>query len=103
MADFRGDFATHADRILDHVGDGNATYTPSGGDPETVKVLVDEDADVIGELGLVTGKRTEIEFLVAEVSEPAKGATVVLGSDSWVLGSLVRRDGITARVVARHA
>lgn len=68
-----------------------AVYTPAMGSPIACEVLVDRGVQVLGEFGNVTGRRTEITFL-APAFAPAKGESVSVGSETWVLETLLDAD-----------
>lgn len=77
----------------------DATYTPSGGDPATVKVLVNDRSRSTQDK---QGSRSRVHTLrgslrVSEVAELGRGDTILLGGEQLVfkvLPSSVNNDGL---------
>lgn len=84
-----------------------ATYTPPGGGTAVAcTVLVDREAQDFGEGDApVSGQRVAVALQLAEVSSPAKGGLVVIGTgisaERWVLYREIKRDESRAYWVVR--
>ncbi|MFW6344709.1 MAG: head-tail joining protein [Halomonas sp.] len=67
----------------------DATYTPDGGDPVTVRVVLDRNVErtVAGMQGATMEARTQLTAHSDDLGEASRGDTVTLGSETWRLVS----------------
>jgi hypothetical protein len=84
-----------------------ATYTPPGEGAESVSISVILDKEVerwsVGSYGAsIATSRDEITFRKAQVA-PVRGATVLIGGDSYTLTEVVEDDDIIIIVAAIKA
>ena len=65
----------------------DATYTPQGGAPATVRVVLDQNVErtIAGMQGATMEARTQITGFSDELGEASRGDVVVLGTDTWRL------------------
>jgi len=72
-----------------------ATYTAPGGSATSCTVIPDYSVKLIdGDTGEIVGTGTTLAFLVSEIADPARDATVLITSTSvtWVVQEVADRD-----------
>ena len=94
--------AAFADAGLCDVGD----YTPivdgvAGGVLAGVRVYVERDVQQIGEFGQIIAPRTQIAYLLADVT-PTKGGRIVVDGQAWINTDNVGDDGSLSRWIVRR-
>jgi len=67
----------------------DATYTPNGGDPVTVRVVLDRNVErtIAGMQGATMESRTQLTGYTADIGDADRGDTVTLGAETWRLVS----------------
>ena len=97
---FKDNLATDVDKVflnLDEFGE-NITYTPSGGDPKTIKAIVNRDAfePEFQEDGRMY-RREGVIFISTDsekgIASPGYKDTVTFNSETWAIVS-IRNDGM---------
>ncbi|KGE78270.1 hypothetical protein FP66_04555 [Halomonas salina] len=65
----------------------DATYTPGGGAPATVRVVVDRNVErsLPGMQGAAMESRTQITGYSDDLGEARRGDTIEVGAETWVL------------------
>lgn len=70
-----------------------ATYTAPGGGATSCTVILDHSVKLIdGETGELVGTGTTAAFLVSEIADPARDATVLVGATTYVVQEIADRD-----------
>lgn len=83
------------------VGD-DATFTPAGGAAISCRVILErgvmmQPASLVAQ---VYERGTTIEAQLAEIlAEPKRGDTFTVGSDTFIVQSIDRNDGLTVRAI----
>lgn len=80
----------------------DATYTPDGGAPVSVRVILDHDVDLIG-LGFsdITDRRTVIGIRKSEIAAPGRNDTILVGATTYTVDVVIADDSIEAQVAVR--
>lgn len=80
-----------------------ATYTPSGGSPVAITVIVDRNVDLApgGFDSTVIERRTVLNILKTEVAAPERGDVCVVGATSYTVDSVFDDDGYVVKVAVR--
>lgn len=73
----------------------DATYTPTDGDPVTVRIILDRDVQPTqgGQQSTTVERRTELTGYHDELGDARRSELVVIGDDTWRLDRLDRDDG----------
>lgn len=82
-----------------------ASVTPVSGQALSARIIIDRDATVTDDYGIVLESRCEIGMLVAEVGDVGRGTLVDTGKpdDAWRLLEPIGNDGHETRWTATRA
>lgn len=80
------DWAKHVRRIFARIGE-DATYTPSGGSPSTVRgmFLDPYQSASLGDVAIVGGSDPTFAAMTADVPNAARGDTLVYGGTTYTV------------------
>lgn len=89
--------AAAAERILDRLGDGAATYRHTSGTEAAITLLLDASVEVPDPSGQFI-ERVRMAFVRhAQITEtPAVGDQITHGTNTWYVQRIVSDDGIVA-------
>jgi len=96
-------FDTASDTLF---ADGNlavdAIYTPDGGAPVSVRVIVEHDVELAA-IGLsgVSDRRTMIGIRKSEIALPGRGDTILVGATTYVVDVILTDDSYETQVAVR--
>lgn len=77
----------------------DATYTPDGGAGAAVRVIVMEDSEFVAAgQSDVTDRRTVIAIRSSDVAAPGRDDTVLVGSTTYTVESVIDDDGLEMRL-----
>jgi len=76
-----------------------ATYTPTVGIASSVRVIVDDDVEILsmGDSEL-TDRRTVIGIRQSDIAAPARGDTILVGATTYTVDTVIADDGIETQV-----
>lgn len=97
--------AAFADSGLAGIAEYRAKGVPAT-DPATtanVRVFVNRDVQVVGDVGQILARHDEVEVLRADVDAPQKGATLLVDGERFELVDPVRRDESKTTWLVRRA
>ena len=79
------------------------TYTPSGGSPVPVDVVLTRDVEIApsGYDTIMSDRVTVAAFSKSVVASPAKDATLVVGSETWTVQRVIFDDGSIVQAALR--
>ena len=80
----------------------DATYTPDGGAPVSVRVIVEHNVELasVGFSG-VSDRRTMIGVRKSEIPQPGRGDTLLVGSTTYVVDVVITDDSYETQVAVR--
>ena len=99
MAEFLGELHEALDGVL---ADTAGYRAPRAATFADCRVFMAYDSEVRGEFDQIIGHRTEVDFLLSDVTPVVKGTLKVEGKDYVLTDKLFEKDGI-ARWVVRNA
>lgn len=80
----------------------SSTYTPSGGSPSTVAVIVDKDVEFIGVGDSdMADRRTVLTVQNVQVASPGAGDTFLIGAVTYTVDRIIDDDGAVTQVSAK--
>lgn len=76
-----------------------ATYTPTVGSPSSVRVIVDDDVEILS-MGdsEITDRRIVIGIRQSDISAPVPGDTILVGATTYTVNNVIADDGIETQV-----
>jgi len=80
----------------------DATYTPSGGSPSAVRVVVEHDVELVS-VGVsdVSDRRTVIGVRKSDIASPGRGDTILVGSTTYTVDVVISDDSYETQVAVK--
>jgi hypothetical protein len=100
--DFQSEFDRAWGHVTERLGEQDATFTPTGGDPISLAVLLVKETVMqpSGGMSESWGMITTIEMNLSDLDgvEPDKGDRIVVGTDAYQVHSVLENNGYSVKV-----